>query len=123
MQLTEVVTRKTAREFLKVPRIIYKEDKNWISPLDKDVEATFDPAKNPLFKTGEVTRWVLRDGSGRLIGRVAAFVNQQLAYTFKQPTGGIGFLSASTTGRRHSCCLTGAGNGCRKGGWRPWTDP
>jgi hypothetical protein len=92
MQLIEVVTRNTAREFLKVPGIIYREDKNWISPLDKDVEATFDPGKNPLFKTGEVTRWVLRDGSGSLIGRVAAFVNQQLAHTFRQPTGGIGFF-------------------------------
>ncbi len=92
MQLIEVQTRDTAREFLKVPRIIYRDDKNWISHLDKDVEATFDPAKNPLFKTGEVTRWVLRDSSGRPIGRVAAFVNQQLADTFRQPTGGIGFF-------------------------------
>lgn len=92
MLLTEVSSRKTAKKFLKVPRIIYRNDNNWISHLDRDIESTFDPGENPLFKTGEVIRWVLKDASGNLIGRVAAFVNKKLAHTFNQPTGGIGFF-------------------------------
>lgn len=92
MYLTEVTTKQTAREFLKVPRIIYKDDKNWISHLEQDIEVIFDPAKNPYFEFGEVTRWVLKDEDHRLIGRVAAFVNKRLADTFKQPTGGMGFF-------------------------------
>lgn len=92
MTLTEVTNKKTAKEFLAVPRIIYKHDKNWISHIESDIEAIFDPAKNPHFEYGEVIRWVLKDHKGSLIGRVAAFVNKKLAYTFKQPTGGIGFF-------------------------------
>lgn len=92
MQLAEVNSKKTAREFLRVPRILYKGNKQWISHLDSDIEATFDPARNPLFQTGIATRWVLRNDAGTPIGRIAAFVNEKLASTFSQPTGGIGFF-------------------------------
>jgi hypothetical protein len=91
MQIERVTCGRRAREFMEVPRIIYRDDKNWISPLEKDIEAVFDPRRNPLFASGEVGRWLLKDNN-RLIGRVAAFVNKQLADTFKQPTGGIGFF-------------------------------
>ncbi len=92
MQLKEVKTREDAREFLQVPHIIYKDDKNWIPHLQKDIEAVFDPSENPQFGSGEAIRWVLKDEQGKLIGRVAAFVIEKLAYTFKQPTGGMGFF-------------------------------
>ncbi|MFO7979121.1 MAG: hypothetical protein R6U64_10725 [Bacteroidales bacterium] len=92
MQLTEVTDARTAKEFLKVPRIINANNHKWVSPLEQDIEATFDPARNDYFNYGEVTRWVLKSSDGKLIGRVAAFVNKRLAYTFRQPTGGIGFF-------------------------------
>lgn len=92
MYLEQVNDKKSARDFLEVPRIIYKHDSIWISHLDKDIEAIFDPDKNPYFAYGEVVRWVLKDINHRLIGRVAAFVNKKLAYSFKQPTGGMGFF-------------------------------
>ncbi len=92
MEIIEVKDKKTAREFLHIPRLIYAGDPNWISHLDHDVEAVFDPDKNPRFRNGEATRWILKNEKGALIGRVAAFVNDQLARTFKQPTGGMGFF-------------------------------
>ncbi len=92
MQLIEVNDKKTAAEFLKVPRIIYKKDKNWISHLDQDIEAVFDKKKNKYFILGEAQRWILKDHKGRLIGRVAAFVHPEFSAIFKQPTGGMGFF-------------------------------
>lgn len=92
MEVIEVKDKKTAGEFLHLPRLIYADDPNWISHLDQDVEAVFDPDKNPRFRNGEATRWLLKNHQGELIGRVAAFVNKDLAYTFKQPTGGMGFF-------------------------------
>ncbi|MCK7532645.1 MAG: hypothetical protein MZV63_17235 [Marinilabiliales bacterium] len=39
----------------------------------------FDPAKNPYYKHGEAERWILEDDNNNLIGRIAAFIDQNLA--------------------------------------------
>lgn len=71
---------------------LYKKDKNYIRPLDKDINFVFDPKKNKLLRDGEAVRWILKDDSGKPIGRVAAFINKKTANTFEQPTGGMGFF-------------------------------
>lgn len=90
MRMYEVNTAQDRRDFLQLAADIYKNDPNWIRPLDKDIEEVFDPGKNKFFKKGECTRWLLKDDSGLVIGRIAAFVNK--AYKQEQPTGGIGFF-------------------------------
>ena len=92
MQIIEVKDRKNAREFLDVARVLYKGDKNWVCQLDQDINAVFDPGKNNNFKKGGAARWVLKDGDGLLIGRIAAFYNEEKALKFDQPTGGCGFF-------------------------------
>ncbi|MES2827547.1 MAG: GNAT family N-acetyltransferase [Bacteroidota bacterium] len=92
MTLEPVNTKKLRKDFLDVPRVLYKQDKNWICPLDKDIEDIFDPNKNPFFKHGKCTRWVLRSESGELLGRIAAFINEKKAYQYDVPTGGVGLF-------------------------------
>ncbi|NDC41045.1 MAG: hypothetical protein EBZ77_05770, partial [Chitinophagia bacterium] len=90
MQLQEVTTPAQKRAFLEMAVALYRDDPNYIRPLDKDIEEVFDPAKNKFFKRGECTRWLLLNDKGETIGRIAAFVNRQ--YKMEQPTGGIGFF-------------------------------
>lgn len=92
MQLIEVNTPELAQDFIMVLVQLYKNDPNFIRPLDKDINAVFDPKKNKLLRTGEAVRWLLKDDKGNYIGRVAAFINTKTAKTFEQPTGGIGFF-------------------------------
>lgn len=92
MQILPVSSPQTVKEFLNVPHDIYKDDKNWICPLDQDVEKTFDISKNPFFKHGQCTRWILKNDQGNTIGRIAAFINEKKAYNYEQPTGGAGFF-------------------------------
>ncbi|RFZ86019.1 GNAT family N-acetyltransferase [Mucilaginibacter terrenus] len=92
MKITEVNSKSDKKAFLDVARIIYRNDTNWVCPLDNDVEAVFNPAKNNFHQHGKATRWILRDNSGKLIGRVAAFINEKKAYNYEQPTGGMGFF-------------------------------
>mgnify|MGYP006199016281 CR=1 FL=1 len=42
-----------------------------------EVENVFNPEKNTFFTHGKCTRWVLKDDAGKLIGRVAAFINEK----------------------------------------------
>ena len=92
MQIIEVSDKKTRRAFLELPVELYKDDKNWIRPLDKDIEKVFDPKENKYFQHGECTRWILVNDRQETIGRVAAFIDRKTAHTFDQPTGGMGFF-------------------------------
>jgi hypothetical protein len=91
MQLIEVSTPAHRKEFIQMAVTLYKEEKNWIRPLDKDIDGLFDPAENKLFKSGgKAVRWLLKDENGNTIGRNAAFINPK--WKEKQPTGGMGFF-------------------------------
>ena len=75
--LQEVTTPAAEREWLDLPKKIYKGNRNWVCPLDVDVREVFDPAKNELFADGEAVRWVVRDRQGAVVGRIAAFYNRR----------------------------------------------
>jgi len=90
--LTEVSDKRTRRSFCDVMRILYKNDPNFICPLDDTIEGIFDPQRNIFFTHGEAVRWIMKNEKGELVGRVAAFINTKKAYTFDQPTGGMGFF-------------------------------
>ncbi len=92
MQLIEVTDKKSRKLFHKVPHLIYRDDPNWICPLEEMVEKVFDPEKNPSFKNGDAVRWVLVDEKQNLIGRIGAFYNLDKAKAFDQLTGGCGFF-------------------------------
>ncbi len=92
--LQEVTTPALVREWLDLPKRIYKGNRNWVCPLDQDVEEVFDPARNELFADGEAIRWVARDGRGEVVGRIAAFYNREKAALEEQPTGGCGFFES-----------------------------
>ncbi len=92
MRVIRITDKKTRRDFLRTARIIYRDDNTWVCPLDNDIEAVFDPDRNPYFAHGEAERWILVDDNSKLIGRIAAFIDKKLAYSYDQPTGGMGFF-------------------------------
>lgn len=71
---------------------VYKQDPWYVRPLDTEVEAVFDPKQNSFFGHGEATRWILTDDCNKTVGRVAAFINRRKAFTYQQPTGGMGYF-------------------------------
>jgi hypothetical protein len=75
-----------------VPKILYRKDPFWVCPPDQETETAFDPSRNKLFRNGDAKRWVLHSEQDKLIGRIAAFYNPDLAGRNKQPTGGIGWF-------------------------------
>ncbi|MEP0985815.1 hypothetical protein [Ekhidna sp.] len=93
MHIIEVKDKKTAREFLQFPIRLYKNESAWIRPLDKDIEGVFNPDVNKYFRHGECTRWILKNDTGEVIGRIAAFINKKTVNKDNdQPTGGVGFF-------------------------------
>jgi hypothetical protein len=92
MKISEVKTPQDIKEFIDFPKKLYKGDPNWVCMLDSELKATFDPAKNRLFRQGDASRWILKDENGKTIGRIAAFFDNVRSSVYRQPTGGIGFF-------------------------------
>lgn len=89
LKVEEVQNGAQIKEFLDFPSRLYQNDKNYIRPLDKDIEEVFNPEKNKFFKKGECKRFLFSKGD-KTVGKVAVFVNE--TYKQEQPTGGIGFF-------------------------------
>jgi len=96
MQIIPVNDKSSHQLFMRIPLIIYKNDKQWIRPLDKDVEDVFDVKKNKAFRFGKIQRWILKNEEGELIGRIAAFVNKKYKNKGDESeAGGMGFFECT----------------------------
>lgn len=91
VELREVCNPQTRTDFLELPVRLYRNCPNWIRPLDNDIESVFDPVRNKNFRHGEAIRWVLYQNN-EPVGRIAAFVDSDIAKANSQPTGGVGFF-------------------------------
>ena len=93
LTVVEVKTLQDRRAFLELPLKIYKNDPNFIRPFDHDIENIFKPEKNKRFKSGgEAIRWILKNDAGKVIGRIAAFVDKKSIDSSDFPLGGCGFF-------------------------------
>ncbi|HOU30629.1 MAG TPA: hypothetical protein P5320_00850 [Bacteroidales bacterium] len=91
-RVIEVKTKADRKAFLRFAKELYKGDPNWVCPLDDELEGVFDPGRNPTFRHGEATRWILVDDKNKVIGRIAAFIDYIRSKANTQPTGGIGYF-------------------------------
>ena len=92
MELIEINNKQSGKEFMNVARFIYRNDKNWVCPLDNDIDGIFDPKQNSYYKHGTAIRWVLKNDLGKLIGRIAAFIDFNTMNDIDQATGACGFF-------------------------------
>jgi len=92
MLIKEVVTVAETKLFLDFARSFYQYDKNWICPLDNDINQIFDAEKNVFFKTGNACRWILFDDNNKPVGRIAAFFNTDNYQLAEKKIGGVGFF-------------------------------
>jgi hypothetical protein len=92
MEIKSVSNKKIEKEFLNLPRKLYKDDPNYVIPFDKDIKAAFDPKKNVHFQNGGANRWILINDSGSIIGRIAAFYEKSKAEADYVKSGGCGFF-------------------------------
>ncbi len=92
-QTIAVTTPALEQDFLMVNPLINRGNTGYIRPLDKDIREVFDVDLNKTFRHGSCARWVLKDSSGALRGRVAAFINKKYKNKGDDlPVGGIGFF-------------------------------
>ncbi|MFA6259960.1 MAG: GNAT family N-acetyltransferase [Bacteroidia bacterium] len=92
MKILEVQNKQQENDFLRVASLLYKNDSQFVHPLEQDIREIFDPKENPYYHNGDARRWILYNNAGELIGRVAAFYHSKLKNQHGESTGGMGFF-------------------------------
>ena len=121
MQLVEVKDTKGQKDFIQFSKDLYKNHKEWITPLDDDINETFDPLRNEAFaRDGHAKRWMLFQ-NGKAIGRIAAFYNTIL--NSKERECGAGFFDCIDDQDAANMLFDAAANWLNEQGFTEMTAP
>ncbi|NPC53372.1 N-acetyltransferase [Corallococcus exiguus] len=74
VQVTPVRGAADRTAFIRLPYSLYRDDPNWVPPLEMERRDFLDPKKNPFFDYAEVELFLARRGQD-VVGRVAAIKN------------------------------------------------
>ena len=90
LKMIIIENEEQIREFHDFQKRLYKNDKNFISPLFQDIENIFNTEKNKLYTNGKCERFLCVNAQNETVGKIAIFINEN--YAQEIPTGGIGFF-------------------------------
>ena len=121
MNIIEVNSKKDKKDFIQISCSIYKNEKNWIRPLDKDINSVFDPKTNKAFRKGDVKRWILKNNN-ETIGRIAAFYSSKNDKE-KLRVGGCGFFECIDDKEAAKMLFDTAKNWLEKNGYNSMDGP
>lgn len=94
---TVTVRRMTARkerlQFIRMVWDLYRNDPNWVPPLEMDRMRLIDVEKNPLYKHARLQLFVA-EKNGAIVGRIGAVVNDTHNAVHNDRTGFFGFFES-----------------------------
>jgi len=94
MHIRPVVSPRDLRAFIELPYRLYKDDPVWAPPLRREQHSQFDPKRNPFLDHCEWQLFLLED-KGKIIGRIAAFVDNLAVDFWKERIGLFGYFECT----------------------------
>lgn len=113
---TKPVTNEAEKNlFIKLPKNIYRGNKNWVQPLNFDVKKNLDTTKNPFFTHSQIKLWIAyKDGTPA--GRIAAIINENHNKTHNDKTGFFGYFECINDVEVAKILIDEAGNWLKENG-------
>ena len=103
IEIVPVNDRSSEKLFLRLPRVLYKDDPNFVIPFESEIRKAFNRKVNPYFKHGDAVRWIVLDEKNQVLGRIAAFYDRDKDDSEELRNGGCGFFeSINEAGGRKS---------------------
>lgn len=93
VEVQPVETRGRTTDFLRVPHTVFKDDPQWIPPLDLERRLHISTSRNPYFQHAEAKLWVAYQ-DGAPVGRISAQIDRLHLDRYADATGHFGFLDA-----------------------------
>lgn len=92
MIIAKVETGKQFRQFVRFPWKIYSKDSPWVPPLISEAIGVLSEDKNPFWLHSEKQLFLAYDGSGKVIGRIAAIIDRNYINFQDDNCGFFGFF-------------------------------
>ncbi|HEY3875104.1 MAG TPA: hypothetical protein VGM92_06480, partial [Candidatus Kapabacteria bacterium] len=90
VHIRKVENRKDKLKFIRLPWELYRDEKNWVPPLEMDRMRLIDEVKNPFYKHATHQLFLAEDKRGNVVGRIAAIINHRHNEIYSSE-GGMGF--------------------------------
>ena len=87
-----VASRADLRAFVDFPYRLYRENRNWVPPLRRDVYHLLDRSQNAFFEHGDIQPFLARDARGHVVGRIAGVRNGMHLRQHNDDVGFFGFF-------------------------------
>jgi len=91
LTIRQITSKSDKLKFVRFLWDIYGSDPNWVPPLEMDRMKLIDEKKNPFYKHSDVA-WFLAEDNGKILGRIAAIINQNHNSFHNDKTGFFGFF-------------------------------
>ncbi len=91
VKVKAVESSRELAEFIKFPYKLLKRWDAWVPPLVSEVKSTLDPQKNPFFDHARVRLFLARI-DGKVVGRIAAIVDENYIKVQNRAIGQFGFF-------------------------------
>ncbi|HAB16500.1 MAG TPA: N-acetyltransferase [Verrucomicrobiota bacterium] len=78
------------RRFIRVAYDVYRHDRNWVAPLESELQGVLRP-ENPFYQHAHIQLWVVSQG-GRDLGRIAAIEDAAHNQLHRERTAFFGFF-------------------------------
>ena len=91
VKIRPVENRKDKLKFVRLPWELYKDEKNWVPPLEMDRMRLIDEVKNPFYKHATHKLFLAEDKQGNVVGRIAAIINHRHNELYSSEPGMMGF--------------------------------
>lgn len=90
IEVTEALSKKDIREFIRFPYRIYENNPYWVAPLLKDMRA-WAKKKDPFFENGDL-KWFLARRNDEVVGRIGVSYNKLFNERNNENSGFWGFF-------------------------------
>ena len=124
MIIKSVETKADLKEFINFPYKFYRDDPNWIPPLRTELNNQFNPKTNPLLDHCDYQLFLLVR-EGRVLGRIAAFIDHLAVDFWKEKIGLFGYYDCVQEAEASLMLLQAAADWLREQGMEfirgPWS--
>lgn len=74
------------KEFIRLPERLYQGCPYYVPDMETEIEATFDPKKNPGLDFSDIQPFIAIDEKGSTVGRIAGIINHHANEEWKVKT-------------------------------------
>lgn len=93
VKIRRITSRKERLEFIRFPWKLYKDDPNWVPPLEMDRMRLIDTEKNPFYTHARLQLFVA-ERNGEIVGRIGAIANETHNKLHQDAVGFFGFFDS-----------------------------